>query len=117
MKIDQKLKLHCPLCDLKIDQKELRKMNEFWNGLQEIECKGCGIRMQWHRSLHARLNIGAFIFKIGILITFLSLITFVFKLGGDISLMIPIGLILTLIGDFVGNIPSDKLKVEAGLIF
>ena len=111
MKIDEKLIILCPICDLKIDQNELRKMHRFWSGLQTIECEGCGIGLRWHRNLHARLNIGVFVFKIGVLITSLSLITFLFKLEGNILLMISMGLILTLLGNFLISIPNQKLKV------
>ncbi len=112
MDLNSKLKLHCPNCNIKIEQRVQRKMNKFWRGLQITECEGCGENIQWHHSLHAKFKIGGFIFKVGVLLMFLAFITLVFNIGENSSWIFLASLTLIMIGGFSTYTPNDKVKVE-----
>lgn len=112
MSINKKLKILCPNCGIKIEQRVQRKMNKFWRGVQTTECEGCGLEIQWHHALHVKFKIGGLIFKVGVFILFLTLLTSIFKLGESSSLMFSIGLILILLGSLVTYTPNDKIKIE-----
>jgi endogenous inhibitor of DNA gyrase (YacG/DUF329 family) len=67
-------RLVCPACAHVLTRREQARLYPFWSGLQSRPCGECGRRLRWQLALHPKLQLGAWIFRIGVLIIAASLV-------------------------------------------
>ncbi len=89
-------------------------MNTVLGAARPIACSGCGRRIQWHRSLHARLLFGGLIFRVGVF----SLLAV--AIGAALLPTLPVSYgmaaavasAVAVVGVFVTHTPASRTFVE-----
>jgi len=112
MDLNPQLNLRCPKCDVKISQAVQRRMNSFFGGLSVTDCEACKVKIQWHHSLHNRFRVGGILFRSGLLLVALSIISLIVKQTEFSSPLVSTGIILVLAGTLTTYTKNENIKVE-----
>lgn len=112
MDLNPQLDLRCPKCNAKVSQAVQRRMNSFWGGLSVAECEGCKTNIQWHRSLHRRFRVGGGVFRVGLLLVLISLVSFIVHSKELASVMLVAGMLFTVVGVLWTYTKNENIKVE-----